>query len=315
MNGRIYDQMLGRFLSADRKVDGITTVQGFNRYSYVHNNPLTHIDKTGYGKSKAVGAIVKLAESAVMPRTVRQKLTHKALANAYEAGGKQIMVKSARDARKVANILEGRGAKAFFTHDGHAIKDASGKVIGTGMKHIQSDSFKGQHIFYASVAALITANVMPESKADSEQRINNSAVDSKLFEGVSSELSDIYSNEYPGRSELGHAFTISSRVGKDNPVRHLDWINPLELLAVAGDIGRAIDREIGKELLGFALTTYTGDGDNRTAQNTFTFNMEGFLESVSTWADGAIVETISGEEYFKRAEEERLRLEQEDQNR
>jgi len=48
MNGRIYDPLLGRFLSADRKVDGPFTLQGYNRYSYVKNNPLSFTDPTGY---------------------------------------------------------------------------------------------------------------------------------------------------------------------------------------------------------------------------------------------------------------------------
>jgi len=48
MKGRIYDPMLGRFLSADLLVDGVVTVQGFNRYSYVHNNALIYVDPSGY---------------------------------------------------------------------------------------------------------------------------------------------------------------------------------------------------------------------------------------------------------------------------
>ena len=48
MNGRIYDPLLGRFLSADTVVDGPYSLQGYNRYSYVHNNPLTHKDETGH---------------------------------------------------------------------------------------------------------------------------------------------------------------------------------------------------------------------------------------------------------------------------
>jgi hypothetical protein len=48
MNGRIYDPLLGGFLSADTVVDGPYSLQGYNRYSYVHNNPLTYKDKTGH---------------------------------------------------------------------------------------------------------------------------------------------------------------------------------------------------------------------------------------------------------------------------
>jgi len=48
MNGRIYDPLLGRFLSADRIIDGPFNLQGYNRYSYVKNNPLSATDPTGY---------------------------------------------------------------------------------------------------------------------------------------------------------------------------------------------------------------------------------------------------------------------------
>jgi len=48
MNGRIYDPLLGRFLSADPVVQFPGSLQSYNRYSYVMNNPLTLTDPTGY---------------------------------------------------------------------------------------------------------------------------------------------------------------------------------------------------------------------------------------------------------------------------
>ena len=48
MNGRIYDPLLGRFLSADLVVQNPTSLQCFNRYSYVMNSPLTLTDPSGF---------------------------------------------------------------------------------------------------------------------------------------------------------------------------------------------------------------------------------------------------------------------------
>jgi RHS repeat-associated protein len=48
MNGRIQDAVTGRFLSPDPFVDGSFGTQGFNRYSYVGNNPLSFSDPTGF---------------------------------------------------------------------------------------------------------------------------------------------------------------------------------------------------------------------------------------------------------------------------
>ena len=47
MNGRLYDPLLHRFLSPDNYVQGPTNTQNFNRYGYVLNNPLSHVDPSG----------------------------------------------------------------------------------------------------------------------------------------------------------------------------------------------------------------------------------------------------------------------------
>ena len=48
MNGRVYDPTLGRFLSADPFIQFPETTQGFNRYAYVNNNPLSFTDSSGF---------------------------------------------------------------------------------------------------------------------------------------------------------------------------------------------------------------------------------------------------------------------------
>ena len=49
MNGRVYDPDLGRFMSADPFVKFAASTQGFNRYSYTDNNPLSRVDPSGFG--------------------------------------------------------------------------------------------------------------------------------------------------------------------------------------------------------------------------------------------------------------------------
>ncbi|WP_429737714.1 RHS repeat domain-containing protein [Enterovibrio makurazakiensis] len=48
MNGRVYDQELGRFISPDPIIQNPLLTASFNRYSYAVNNPLKYIDPTGF---------------------------------------------------------------------------------------------------------------------------------------------------------------------------------------------------------------------------------------------------------------------------
>ncbi len=47
-NARFYSPTLGRFLSADTTMSGISNPQNLNRFSYVANNPLRYTDPTGH---------------------------------------------------------------------------------------------------------------------------------------------------------------------------------------------------------------------------------------------------------------------------
>jgi RHS repeat-associated protein len=54
MNGRVYDPFVGRFVSPDPFIDGELNTQGWNRYSYVHNRPLSFTDPSGFDTEKEV---------------------------------------------------------------------------------------------------------------------------------------------------------------------------------------------------------------------------------------------------------------------
>jgi RHS repeat-associated protein len=57
MNGRIYDPLIGRFLSPDPVIQEVFNPQNLNGYSYVLNNPLSYIDPSGFFFLKVFRAI------------------------------------------------------------------------------------------------------------------------------------------------------------------------------------------------------------------------------------------------------------------
>ncbi|QND81034.1 VCBS repeat-containing protein [Pseudoxanthomonas mexicana] len=58
MNGRIYDQQLGRFLQPDPVIQEPTNAQSWNAYTYVFNNPLAYTDPSGNITARQVLGIV-----------------------------------------------------------------------------------------------------------------------------------------------------------------------------------------------------------------------------------------------------------------
>ena len=58
MNARLYDPLLGRFLSPDPYVQMPYMSQNFNRYTYAMNNPLCYVDENGESILAVIGIIV-----------------------------------------------------------------------------------------------------------------------------------------------------------------------------------------------------------------------------------------------------------------
>jgi len=83
MNGRIYDPLLGRFLSADPYIQFSGNLQSYNRYSYVMNNPLSATDPTGYvgnyanigGANYRGGAVITSAQARAAGKFVVDSFT------------------------------------------------------------------------------------------------------------------------------------------------------------------------------------------------------------------------------------------------
>ena len=49
-NARYYEAEIGRFITADNVIDGEYITQGWNRFSYVKNNPVRYKDPSGNKK-------------------------------------------------------------------------------------------------------------------------------------------------------------------------------------------------------------------------------------------------------------------------
>ena len=85
MNGRVYDPLIGRFMSADPHVQAPENLQSYNRYAYVINNPLTLTDPSGYFFGWIVAAVAEVFHQVGILDTKTTR-TIQAVAIAFETG-------------------------------------------------------------------------------------------------------------------------------------------------------------------------------------------------------------------------------------
>jgi len=92
MNGRIYDPITARMLSADPTVPDSSDTQSLNRYSYVLNNPFAYVDPSGY------------AGADVEDRHVEDSATAQAAGNPVQALPRVVITGTPRMATPMAGV-------------------------------------------------------------------------------------------------------------------------------------------------------------------------------------------------------------------
>ncbi|MCW5651986.1 MAG: type IV secretion protein Rhs [Ramlibacter sp.] len=94
MNGRLYDPLVGRFVSADPFIQAPDNLQSYNRYAYVMNNPLAFTDPSGYfSLKKAIRTVVSIYIAIVAPQIIISNLagtTAAAAASCTAAGAASV---------------------------------------------------------------------------------------------------------------------------------------------------------------------------------------------------------------------------------
>ena len=162
MNARLYDPLLGRFLSPDPYVQAPEFTQSFNRYTYALNNPLKYSDFSGelFGIDDALfviaaGAVIgSLSGAAIAGQTGAQGFTEWA---GYIIGGAAVGAVSAGWASAVG------GAVASLTHlggfIGGAISGIASGATGGAISGFFNTLMAGGSFYDATLSSLESAGI------------------------------------------------------------------------------------------------------------------------------------------------------------
>lgn len=113
MRARMYDPQLGRFLQPDPMIEPDAT-QGWNRYSYVLNNPMTATDPTGMlSRREAIAGIRTVAAIAITVYSGQMLFSSMCLSPAAAAAAASSAVFGGFTAGLVAGGLQGGVSGAF----------------------------------------------------------------------------------------------------------------------------------------------------------------------------------------------------------
>jgi RHS repeat-associated protein len=151
MNGRMYDPILGRFLSPDPYVQAPEFSQNFNRYSYCVNNPLIYTDPSGeiaWFALVIIGALMG-GMMGVMNAEMNNKPWHQGLLWGSFIGAATGYLSTFAPTNWIGSTLYGAGlgassgaGMAYATGDNVKQAAISGAIIGGITGFISSEQFR-----------------------------------------------------------------------------------------------------------------------------------------------------------------------------
>ncbi len=137
MNGRVYDPITGRFLSADPHIQAPYDTQSYNRYTYVKNNPLKYTDPSGFFFKKIFRAIKRAVKAVKKYIKVIVVIVVAVVVTIYTAGAASAWVASwGASFATTATLYGGITVTMGLTTLGAVVAGAiTGAVVGfaTGM--------------------------------------------------------------------------------------------------------------------------------------------------------------------------------------
>ena len=104
----------------------------------------------------------------------------------------------------------------------------------------------------------------------------------------------IYEDKYPGPTAARY-LTVTHYVGEDSWLSYLDWINPGELVAIGGDLGRDWDRERTKELKALVFNRQLADGSRQS----YEVRPEGTLVRVIAVSSTGVRKEMTADEFYE----------------
>ena len=108
LNGRVYDSLIGRMMSADPTVPDALNPQAWNRYSYVGNDPLTFTDPTGYSWLSSFFSSIGNFFKSIFSNAIVRAIVQIAIAAVLTLGNVPLAIAAAASTAIVTGLSGGK---------------------------------------------------------------------------------------------------------------------------------------------------------------------------------------------------------------